>query len=92
VAFTYLVNRISWHQHDNFGIRVLDHRLTAKPRSGCQAGRPIQHILFLFGSLRKFVEPLLYDYVTGRTGTIAAACMFQMNAVAKQNVKHRARK
>src|SRR5579885_2233345 len=85
-----LVDGVARHNHPDFRVFVLDHRLASQARGGSQAGRPIQQVLLALFRFRQFVVSLLDDYMTGGAGAVAAAGMLQRDAVPEQDIEDRA--
>src|SRR5208282_549117 len=62
----------------------------SEARGGCETGRFVEHVLLALLGLGQFVHPFLHHHMTGSTGAVAAACVFEVNLVPKQDVEDRA--
>src|SRR5258708_24297115 len=85
-----LVDRIARDDDDDFGIGIVDHSLASEPRGRGEARRPVEQVFLLIARFAELVEALLYDHMTGRARAVAAACVFEMDAVPQHQIEDRA--
>ena len=87
-AFTYVVAIPGWDFH--FHIALHD-ALAAEARAQRQARRHVEPVSLVVVHLRKILHTLRHDDVACRTGAVATASVFQVNAVVQADIQDRLR-
>jgi len=85
-AFAHIVAVPGWDL--NFHIALHD-ALAAQARAQCQTSGHIEPVTLVVIHLGKIFHSLRHDDVAGSTGAVAAASVFQVNAVVQADIQYR---